>query len=203
MLVTARFDLRANLDLATPIVVCGGIHLAALRKIGQQREFPIPQVCDLRPPEFHGVVRQDARGHADGDALGPHHQHHRQLRRQEDRLAGSPVVAVDELGQVVIEQGLEGEGRQAAFDIAGSRRRVPGQNAPEVPLPIDEATLVCQHHEGVADGGIPVRMQLHRLTDGVGDLVVSTVVHLPKGVQNPPLHRLQAIAHVGNRAIQN
>jgi hypothetical protein len=93
--------------------------------------------------------------------------------------------------------------RQPAFDVTRSGRGIAGMDVAEVPLALDEITLVRQHHERIADRGIAVRMVLHRVTDDVGDLDEAPVVLLVQRPHDAPLHRLQPIREIRNRAVAN
>ena len=92
------------------------------------------------------------------------------LQGRRHRLLVAPVVAGNEIGQLVVENFRAREFRQPALDVTRRRGRVAGEDVAEVALALDEVALVRQHHERVADGRVAVRMILHRVTDDVGDL---------------------------------
>jgi len=201
--VAARLQHRAHRHPAPAVVVVRDVGEAALRKVREDAHRAPAQVVDLRLPELQRVVGQDARGHAHGDPLGAQHEHHRQLGGERQRLAGAAVVARRELGERLVEERLQGERREPALDVAGRRGGVARQRVPEVALAVDEQVLVGQHHQGVADRGVAVRVELHRLADHVGHLVVAAVVHLEERVQQAALHRLEAVAEVGDGAVED
>jgi hypothetical protein len=192
-----------HLHLAAAIVVLRDVHDAALWEVGVELEALALQQADLRLPELAQVVGQDPRGHANGDALDTQHQHHRQLHRQTYRLAAASVVAGNELGERLVEEGLEGQRREATLDVSSSSRGMTRDQVAEVPLAIDEVVLVRQHHQRVADGGVAMGVELHGFADHVRHLVVAAVVHLEEGVEKPPLDRLQAVAQLRDRAVQD
>ncbi len=72
---------------------------------------------------------------------------------------------------------------------------------PKLPWPFDEVTFLLQDHEGVADGGVAVRVVLHAITDDVGDLDEPTVVVLVERVQDAPLHGFQPVLQRGDGAV--
>ena len=102
-----------------------------------------------------------------------------------------------------MEHRLERELGQPALDVARGGGGMARQQVPEVPLPLDEVVLVREHDEGVADRGVAVRMQLHRVADHVGDLVEAPVVHPEERMEDAPLDRLQPVPQLRNRAIEN
>ena len=130
-LIDARSLMRAR-----ALLVAAGVHQAALREIGQQRERLALQDRHLRLDQFAKIMRQDARAQPDGDALRAEHEQQRQLGGQRDRLFVAPVVAGDELGELVVENLLAREVGQAALDVARGRRRVARvQMLPKFPCP--------------------------------------------------------------------
>ncbi len=48
-----------------------------------------------------------------------------------------------------------------------------------------------------------MRMVFHRVADNVGHFVVTTVVQLFGGVQNPPLHGLEAIVQMRDGTLED
>ena len=204
LLGAVTFSIRARTrTLPGPVVVLGDVDQAALEEVGVQ----------LRPSARGGSRRassssmklcgQDGGGHAHRDALGAEHEEHGHLGGQLARLLAPAVVAGDELGERLVEERLHGERREAALGVAGGRGLVAGEDVAEVALLLDEVVLVGQHHEGVADGGVAVGVQLHGLADDVGHLVELAVVHLVQGVEDAPLHRLAAVPQVGDGPVDD
>ncbi|MPM79347.1 hypothetical protein SDC9_126380 [bioreactor metagenome] len=146
-------------------------------------------------------MRHDPGGHADRDAVAAEHQERRDFHRQHHRLLASPVVGVHEFGDVVVEQHLAPHRRKTALDITRRGGGTAGQQVAEVPLFGDEIFLVRQHHQRVADRSVAVRMVVHGVADHVGGFVGASVVDLVERPEDAPLDRLQAVVHVGNRAV--
>ena len=48
-----------------------------------------------------------------------------------------------------------------------------------------------------------MRMVLHALTNDIGHLVETAVIHFLHGVEDPALHRLQPVTHGGYSAFQD
>ena len=182
-------DLGADLDLAGAVLVAARVHEAAGLEVGQALEGLLLEDGDLRFQQLGEVVRQDARGHAHGDAFGAEHQQQRQLAGQGDRLLVAPVVAGHEVGDLVVEHLVARQLGQAALDVARRGGEVAREDVAEIALAFDEVALVGQHHQRVADRGVAVRMILHRVADDVGDLDEAAVVLLvqaPRGCGAAP-----------------
>ena len=155
------------------------------------------------------IVRRNLGGHADGDAVGAVDQQVRNARRQHDRLDGGVVEVGDEVHGVLVDVGqqLFGDVGEAGLGIPVGRGRIAIDRA-KVALPVDQriaqAPGLRQAHHGVVDGGVAVGMIfLQTLADHAGALHVLAVVqhaHVMHGVKNAPMHRLQSVADVGQRA---
>ena len=155
------------------------------------------------------IVRRDVGRHADGDAARAVDQQVGIGRRQDRRLLLALVVVRLELDRVLVdvgEQRLGGAG-QARLGVAHGRRRIAVHRA-EIALPGDQRQAhgeVLRHaHHGVVDRGVAVRVILaHHVADDAGGLaegprrIVAAFLH---GVEDAPLHRLQPVARVGQRA---
>ncbi len=156
------------------------------------------------------VVRRDVGRHADGDAGGAVDQQVGDARRQHQRLLLRAVVVgppVHRLLVDVLADHLLGELGQAHLGVT-HRRRVVAVERAEVALAVDQRVAhgeVLRHaHDGVVDGGVAVRVVLaHHVADDARRLLVrpvGAVAPLPHAVEDPPVHRLQAVPHVGQGA---
>ena len=114
------------------------------------------------------------------------------------RFLHAAVIGVDELGQVLVEQGFACQWRQSALDVAGRRGLIAGEDVAEVSLAVDQISLVGQVDQGVEDRLVAVGMEFHGLADHVGHLVETAVIHVVQGLQEPSLHRLEAVVDIGN-----
>ena len=151
----------------------------------------------------------NVRRHADRDAARAVDQQVRQPRRQHQRLFLLAVVVRPEVDRLLVEIGehLVGDLRQAHLGVA-HRRRVVAVDRAEVALAVDQQVAhreVLRHPDDrVVDRLVAVRVVLadHVADDARRFLVraVPVVVQLVHRVQHAPVHRLQAIAHVGQRA---
>ena len=114
---------------------------------------------------------------------------------REDLRAEAGVGHLDELGE------------RPLFAVVELDLRVTGE-ATEVPLPLHERRarreILREAHERVVDRDVAVRVVLrHHLADNRGGLPEGPVVpeaHLVHCVEDPALNRLQAVAHVRQRA---
>ena len=159
--------------------------------------------------ELAHVVRRDARRHADGDALRPVREQVREVGREYHRLLALAVVGRAEIDGVLVdalEQEL-GDRRHARLGVA-HRGRVIAVDVAEIALAVDEGIaggeLLGQAHERVIDRGVAVGVILahHVAHDARAFLeaLIGIEVELAHGVEQAPVHRLQAVAHVGERA---
>ena len=153
-------------------------------------------------------MRRDRRGHADGDAVGAVDQQVRKLRRQHGRLGVPLVVGGHEVDRVELQvlEHHRRERRHAGFGVPHGGRRQAGDRA-EVALLVDQHVphvpfLGHADQRGI-DDAFAVRMVV---AAGVaGDLGALHAAGAGREVQvvhrhqNPPLRRLQPVAHVGQR----
>ena len=169
--------------------------------IGDQRQAGFDQLAE--------IVRRDVGRHAHRDAAGAVGQQVRIGRRQHRRLALALVVVRLELDSVlvdVLEQRLRDRG-ETRLGVTHRRRRIAVHRA-EIALPRDQRQAhreVLRHaHHGVVDRAVAVRVILaHHVADDAGRLaegprrVVAAFLHR---VEDAPLHGLQPVARVGQRA---
>ena len=100
--------------------------------------------------------------------------------------------------------------RQAALRVPHGRRIIAVDIA-EIALAIDERVadgeVLGEAHERVVDGLVAVRVEVtHHLADDLRALLEAArgiELQLPHGVENAPVDRLQAVAHVGQRPVQD
>ena len=155
------------------------------------------------------VVRGDARGHADRDALGPVGQQIGEAGGQDGRLLVAPVVVVLEVDALLVDVAhhLHGQGRHLALRVPGGGGSQVAGGA-EVSLPghqgVAQGPGLHEAGQGVVDRRVPVRVVVaHDLADDAGGLgegrggAVAAVVH---GVQDAPVNGFEAVAHVGQGA---
>jgi len=158
------------------------------------------------------VVRRDVGRHADGDAAGAVCQQVREGRRQHDRLFQRAVVIGAEIGRVLgqaFEQGLGGGGQPGLGVAAGGR--VVAVDVAEVPLPVDQRVadveILREAGHRVIDRGVAVRVVIaHHVARDLGRLAEPAGGGEPEfahRIEDPPVHRLQPVAGVGQRAVHD
>ena len=182
----------------------------------QQRtrgRFRIVEQVDAGGRHFTQVVRRNVRGHADGNARRAVQQHVRQPRRQHRRLVQRAVEVRHPVHRALAELAQQHFGvlRQLGFGVAHRRERLRFVLRTEIALPRDDRIAVReilrhQHHRFIR-GAVAVRMEL---TDHVTDrargflrLGRGREPELAHRVDDASLHRLQAIAQRGQRAIED
>ena len=173
----------------------------AERGIVDQRDAGVDELAE--------IVRRDVGRHADGDAAGAVRQQVREARRQHHRLALGIVVVRLEIDGVlvdVLEQRVRDLG-EPHLGVAHRRRRIAVDRA-EIALAVDQRQAhgeVLRHpHQRVVDRLVAVGMVF---TDDVADdarrlavRLVPLVAVLVHRVEDAAVHRLEAVAGVGQRA---
>ena len=128
---------------------------------------------------------------------------------QDGGLVAALVVVRPEVDRVLVDVGQQrvGDLGEPGFGVAHRRRRIAVHRA-EIALPVDQrqahAEVLRHADQGVVDRGIAVRVVLaHHVADDQRRLAVrpaEIVAGVAHGVEDAPLHRLEAVAHVGQRA---
>ena len=154
------------------------------------------------------VVRRHVGGHAHGNAAGAVDEQVGQQGRQDRRFAQRLIEVGAKLNRIFVNviQHAGGNARQASFGIAHGGGVVAVYGA-EVALTIHQHVAqrkVLRHaHHGFVHRGIAMRMVLaQHFTDDARALFVRLVgsqAHVVHGIENAPMHRLEAVAHVGQR----
>ena len=159
------------------------------------------------------IVRRDVGGHADGDAGAAVEQHIGQPGRQHRGLLQGAV----EVGQPVdraqagLAQQHVGERGQPRLGVAHRGEGLGVVGRAPVALTVDQRIagrerLRHQHH-GLVAGRVAVRVELaEHVADGAGGLLVlgpGAEAELGHGVDDAPLHRLEAVAEVRQGAVQD
>ena len=175
--------------------------LDAERGIVDQRDAGVDHLAE--------IVRRDVGRHADGDAAGAVDQEIREARRQNDRLSLVAVVVGLEVDGVLVdvrEQRHRGVG-ETALGVPHRRRRIAVDRA-VVALPVDQRQAhgeILRHaHQRVVDRLVAVRVILtHHVADHARRLHVFLVGRMPvlvHRIEDAPMHRLETVTRVGQRA---
>ena len=155
------------------------------------------------------VVRRDVGRHADRDAGRAVDQQVGEAAGQDGRLLRATVVVGAEVDGVLVDVAhhLHGQRRHPALGVSHGRGRVVARRA-EVALAVDERR--AQHprlreaDHGVVDRGVAVRVVLtHHVTDdarALREAAVGAVAAVVHRVEDAAVHRLEPVAHVGQRA---
>ncbi len=164
---------------------------------------------DAGVDDFAEIVRGYVGRHADRDAAGAVDEQIGELRRQHRRFGFGTVVVRLEIDGVLVDvaEHLERRARQARFGVSIGRRRIAVDRA-EIALAVDQRHAhgeVLRHpHHRVVDRLVAVRMIF---TDHVADdarglhvFLVRRVPLLVHRIQDAPMHRLQTVARIRQRA---
>ena len=164
---------------------------------------------DAGVDHFAEIVRRDVGRHADGDAAGAVDQQVRKFRRQNRRLASRNCrsSAGNRRCPCRYRRAPRAPIGQARFGISICRRRIAVDRA-EIALPVDQRHAhgeILRHPDHrIVNRLVAVRMIF---TDHVTDdarrldvLLVRRVPLLVHRIQDAAMHRLQAVARIGQRA---
>ena len=165
-----------------------------------------------RVAQLLGIVRRNAGRHADGDARGAVGEQVREVGRQDHRLLLAPVVVGAEVDGVLVDavQQLGRDLGEAGFRVAVGGR-VVAVDVAEVALAVDQRVahreILGEAGQRVVDRLVAVRVVVaHRLADDLGALAVAAgrvEAQLAHGIENAPMHGLEAVAHVGQRPVHD
>jgi len=151
---------------------------------------------------------RDAGRHADSDAGGAIRKEVGKAGRQNDRLAVVAVIGRAEIDGILVdpvEHRLR-HGRQPALGVA-HRRSVVAVEIAEIPLSVDQwvalREVLRQPDERVVNRQLAVRVELaDHVADHPGAFLVARgriETELLHRVQDPAVHGLQPVAHIGQR----
>ena len=162
--------------------------------------------------ELGGVVRRDRGRHADRDALRAVGEQVRKAAGQHHRLFVRAVVVGAELDAVLVDA-VEQQPRDlghARFGVAVGGGIIAVDIA-EIALAVDQriarGEILRQAHHGVVDRLVAMRMErAHHVADDFGGFLERRAGIEPQqahAVEDAPVHRLQAVAGVRQRAVHD
>src|SRR5579859_3521858 len=215
----------ADHDAAAALLVAvldpfAAVNDRAGRKVGAADEFPeiLDRGVGMVDQMLNGldhlaeVVRRDVGRHAHRDAGGAIDDEIRHLGRENGRFLQAVVEVGDELDGVLVDvlQHRHRDPRQPRFRVPVRGRRI-AVDGTEIPLPvhqrIPQRELLDHADQGVVDGDVAVRVILAEdVADDRGALLVRPSRHqaeLVHRVENPAVYRFQAVAHIGQRALDD
>ena len=154
-------------------------------------------------------MRRNVRRHADGDAAGAVDQQIGETRRQNRRLVLLAVVIGLEVDGAFVKIFEQRERRlcEPGLGVAHRRRRIVVDRS-EIALPVDERQPhrkgLRHAHKRVVDRRVAMRMIFtHHVADDARRLhigLIGRVAVLVHREQNAPMHGLQPVTHVRQRA---
>ncbi len=150
------------------------------------------------------VVRRDVGRHPDRDPGRAVDDQVGDRRGQDRRLGLARVVVGLEVDGVLVDRGGHRDGRRQHPALGVAHRRWGVVGGAEVAVTVDEGhphrPRLREAHECVIDRGVAVRVQAtHHLADDPSALdvpAVGTQAHVVHRVEDPPLHRLEAVAGI-------
>ncbi len=176
------------------------------------RAIGIAQYVQGAIDDFSDIVRRDIGRHTDRDAGRTIDQQVRDTGRQYRRLSFLAIVVRYKIDRIFFDigQNFARDLVQAALGVT-HRRSVVAVDRTKVTLSIHQRIThrkVLRHaNQGVVNRLVAVRVVFtHDFTDYARALHVGAIpyiISLMHRVQNPAMHRLQAIAHIRQRAPHN
>ena len=158
---------------------------------------------------FAEVMRRHIGRHADRDPARAVDQQVGEARRQHRRLLPAAVVVVGEIDRILVEivQQAVRHPRQPRFGVAHRGRRI-GVHRAEIALAIDQRhphrPRLRHACERVVNRAVAVRVVVtHHVADDLGALAIGSPgdkAAFLAGEQDSAVDRLQAVAHIGQRA---
>ena len=178
--------------------------LDVLHQVGEGG-LRVIQHADARADHLTQVVRRDVGGHTHGDAAGAVHQQVGEAAGENAGLFAALVKVGIPVHRVLLDipQHLVGDLAQTGLGVSVSGRGVAIHGA-EVAVAVHQhiahGEILGQTHQRVIDGGvtmgvIPAQHVAHAGGGLLEGLVAGQVI-LIHGVEDTPVHRLQAVAHV-------
>jgi len=163
----------------------------------------------IRVDDLAEVVRRDVGCHPDRDARRAIDQQVGDSRWHDDRLGFRFVVIGNEIDRFLVKicKNLVGQSRHADFGVTHGGGGV-AVNRTEIALPVDQQVpqgeSLGHAHDGVVNRGVAVGVVLaDDVTHDACRLFIRLVVvvaQLVHGVQHAPVHRLEAVTHIGQGA---
>ena len=172
----------------------------------------LPDEIQRRVAHLLQIVRRNARRHADRDAAGAVREQVRDARGEHDRLLLLAVIGLAEIDRVLVDavEQRRRDGRQLGLGVA-HRRRVIAVDIAEIALAVDQRIalreILREPHQRVVDRLVAMRVIF---TDHVADdarafleAARGVELELAHGVEQAAVHRLQPVAHIGQRALRD
>ena len=211
--------LRAHHDAAAARVLIVGdagatVDVTAGREVGAAHDRPQGRTVEFRVVDHgdHGghdftqIVRRNVRGHAHRDTRRAVHQQVRNARWQHARLFETVVEVRREVDRILVDIGehLDRHARESRLGVS-IRGRVVAFHGAEVALAVHQRIAQRERlhhtHECVVHAAVAVRVVLaQHVADHRRRLFERTPrqqSELVHRVQHAAMHRLEAIAHVG------
>ena len=204
-LIVTFLYLGAHTDhtAALPVIITGYVYTAARGKVGVQMKLLAVQVLDGSLTDFVQVVGQNLTVQTYGNTLGSLCQQQGELNGQGNRLLVTSVVREFPLRSLRVEDHIQGKLTQTRLYVTASCSIVTCDDVTPVSLTVNQQVFLAQLHQRILDAGIAVWVKLHRVTNNIGHLVVTTVIHALHGVHDASLYGFETVTDMGNRTFQD
>ena len=185
--------------------------LHQLQNLRQRRAGVLDQV-DSGVDDFGEIVRRNIGGHAHRDARRPVHQQVGHARGKDLGLLLAFVVVGTEIDGLLVDvlEQRGGDARKARLGVSHGGGRVAIHRA-EVSLPFHQRVAhgewLGHAHQRIVDGRVAMGVVLaHDFAGDLGALArgfVGRQSHFVHSKEDAPMHRLEPVADIGERAAHN
>ena len=138
-------------------------------------------------------MRQNLGGHTNGNTLSALCKKQREANRKLRGLLVTAVIRGHPVGNLGVEDHLFGKLAKTRLYVPRGSIAVSGKDVTPVSLAVYCKAFLAQLNKCTKNGSIAVRVILHSLTDNVGYLGKTAVIHLEHGMQHAPLNRLESV----------
>ncbi len=162
--------------------------------------------------ELGDVVRRDRGGHAHGDTCRAIGEEVGEVGGEDRRLFGGAIIGRFEIDRVLGHalHHPHGDFGHAGFGVAHGGGAIAVDIA-EIALPVDQRVahgkILRETDQRVVDRLVAMRMErAHHVADDLGGFLVGPIrvePQQPHAVEDAPVHRLQPVAGIGQRALRD
>ena len=148
-------------------------------------------------------MRQNLRGQAHCDPFHSLCQKQWKLYGQRYGFSFSSIVGKLPIRGLWIKNHIQGKLRQSSFDVSCSSSTIASTHITPVALRLNQQVFLAHIDYRISYGSISMGVVLHGLSNDIGDLIESTIIHLLHGMKDSSLYRLQPIFNRRNCTLQD
>ena len=185
------------------IIILRNIYAASRRKVRIEMKFFTMKITDSSITNLNKIVWQNLTIQAHSNTFSTLRKQQRKLDRQRNRLFVPAIIAPLPLRSLRVEDHIEGKLGETRLYVTPSGSIITSNDVPPVALTVNQQVLLSKLHKRVLDAGIAMRMELHRMSNYIGYLVVLAIIHPLHRVHDASLNRLETISNVRHSTLQD